>query len=1046
MTITSSIGLISGIDTKALIDQLIALESRPKALVQQRNTAIKTTQVALNEVSANILSFKLSLAGLTSGTSFDATASTSSDETAIAVTSSKDATPGTYNFTVKQLVGTQTTVTRGLTDAAFTKLAPQGTTLTFDRGEAKLSRSSSLSALNGGAGIARGLIRITDRSGASALVDLRAVASIDDVINKINESTTVSVFAELSGDSIKINDLSGATTGNLTVADVGVSAAGGTATSLGIAGSVAADNLTGTAINSLGRGTLLSSLNDGTGVRTFSGGDLKITAADGTVANVTVNGLTNVGELIDAVDTATAGKVTLAVDGGRFKLTDNTGGGGTLAVAAFSTSKAAVDLGLLGSDGDGDGEIAGLRVLAGFNSKLLKNLNGGQGVAGLAGSTQVALTPATNLADLFASTGITGEGTTATDIRITARDGTEVEVDVDSVAGGTVQDLLDLVNNATDKVTLAIDGQKLVLRDVTGSETSKLKVANLNNATTATQLGLVVNADAQRVRSKDLNPTGTADTAATIRVTNRAGGSFDVDLLGSESVSDVIDKINAASTAANAKVVASLNAAGTGLQLADATGDNGTLSVTDVSGNAAASLRLNKSVASSTLDTGSLQYRYLTEATRLDTLGVTRGQFKITDSSGQQATIDLTQGNELTLDDVMREINSRGIAVNARINDDGNGIVLEDTGLKSFAIKVEEDGSTTARDLGLLGAATAAGNDLDGSFSRSVAVSGSDTLKSIATKIAAAEIGINATVINDGSEGAPYRLSLQGDKAGKAGAFVFDDGGLGLASTNVAEAQDAVVFFGSADPAKALAVTSSSNRLDRLVPGVTVDLLKTTDEPVTVTVSRDDEGLIAAAEVFVTSFNRVISTIDKYDKYNADTNVRGVLLGDPTVTTARNRLYSLITQRNNELTSQYGALSQIGIRVVNGGSLSLDRDRFLDALANDREAVKNLFTFKEEDDGDLIAGGVGARLDDYLERLTDTTSGDFQRRNDTLNDQVEANNQRIKRMDGLLAAKRERLEKQFAAMETALAKMQDQSSALAGLSNIAAQARRSASS
>ena len=34
--ISSSVGLVSGIDTKGIIDQLMALESRPKAQLQNR--------------------------------------------------------------------------------------------------------------------------------------------------------------------------------------------------------------------------------------------------------------------------------------------------------------------------------------------------------------------------------------------------------------------------------------------------------------------------------------------------------------------------------------------------------------------------------------------------------------------------------------------------------------------------------------------------------------------------------------------------------------------------------------------------------------------------------------------------------------------------------------------------------------------------------------------------------------------------------------------------------------------------------------------------
>ncbi len=44
----------------------------------------------------------------------------------------------------------------------------------------------SLDELNGGDGVQRGKIRITDRSGASAVIDLSFARTVDDVLDAIN--------------------------------------------------------------------------------------------------------------------------------------------------------------------------------------------------------------------------------------------------------------------------------------------------------------------------------------------------------------------------------------------------------------------------------------------------------------------------------------------------------------------------------------------------------------------------------------------------------------------------------------------------------------------------------------------------------------------------------------------------------------------------------------------------------------------------------------------------------------------------------------------
>ncbi len=167
---------------------------------------------------------------------------------------------------------------------------------------------------------------------------------------------------------------------------------------------------------------------------------------------------------------------------------------------------------------------------------------------------------------------------------------------------------------------------------------------------------------------------------------------------------------------------------------------------------------------------------------------------------------------------MLGEINSRGLAINARVNDTGDGLILEDTGSGAVGISIAEDGSTTARDLDSLGTYQP-GEVIDGSFRKTVEVTATDTLSSIALKINDAKLGVTAAVINDGSPGAPFRLSLSSEKPGTGGAFTFDDGGLGFRVDNLSEAKDAVVFFGGDSPADSLLVTSKSNTLDTLIPG-----------------------------------------------------------------------------------------------------------------------------------------------------------------------------------------------------------------------------------
>lgn len=914
MSITSSIGLISGIDIEGLVEQLVAIEARPRNLIQQRNVVLQSQQAAFQSINAKLLALKNTTSTLTTASTFNPKVATSSNDGVISVTGSSSALPGNYSFRVNRLVSAQQTITKGFADTNASFIAPTGATFTFESAKARLDSTTGLSRLNGGDGVGRGYIRITDRSGATALIDLTAVVTAEDVVSQINNATTLNVYASVTDEGFILEDLTGQTTSNLVVQNVGTFT---TATDLGLVANVAASSITGTRVNNIGENTLLNDLNDGNGVQNKSGvSDFQIALQDGTTFNINLDDAVSLGDVIDAIDTATSSAVTVAINanGTGLELTDTTAGGSTFAITALNSSNAASDLGILQSDDDADGIITGTRTVAAINSKLLRNLNGGAGIT----------------------------------------------------------------------------------------------------------------------------------TPGTIDITNRSGATTTVDLSTAESISEVIDLINDA----GAGVTASLNQAGNGIKIKDNTGSTASnLVVADNSGTSATELNIVADVADDEIDSGNLQYAYITSSTRLDALGVTAGKFFITNSNGVSANVDLTQGNEITIGDVLAEINSRfgdGTIV-ARINDNGDGILLEDFGSGATTIKVAENGSTTAADLGILGESENPGDNLDGSFEKTVTIGTSDTLQEVVNSINDANIGISAGIVNDGSSATPYRLSLASESSGASAGFVFDDGGLDLQANTLSEAQDAVVFYGSNNPANSLLITSRTNTLDSVIPGASITLNSTSQESVQVTISKDETKIISSVRKLVTDFNGVIATLDQYDSYDEEAEERGLLLGDGTTGTLRSTLFRSFISSNGDLTTQYKSLAQVGITVGPGGtSLVFDESKFSEALNANPDAVENLFTFKEtDDDNETIAAGIGVSLNQMLARLTDSESGQVQSRIDVIDQQIALNTERIENLNDILESKRARLLSQFVAMETALAQMQGQSQALAGLQSISAQAQAS---
>ena len=1156
--ISSGVGLISGLPITDLVDQLIAVEARPRDLVEQRNAVLRSTQVAYQSINAHLLGLKDAAAGFISGQTFNQTRAFSSNESVLAVSSDNTALPGTYNLRVKQLVGAQQTVSRGYADTNATFVG--SATLSFDHGLSRLDSQTQLDDLNGGAGIERGRFRIIDRAGNTSILNLSDAVTVDDVVEAINTNLSVSVIASVSGDGLAITDNTGLTNNDLVIADIGTKT---TAASLGISGSSATGSIVGTAINTVSDGTPLARLNDGNGVRTAGGRtDFQITDALGFSFNINIEGQVTVGEVVELINIAAeavSSPVTASTtDGGHgITLTDSSGGGPIFAVTAMNNSFAAADLGILQADLDGNGIIDGKRLIASINSKLLRYINGGQGLApsvlqtrtfladlygtgldlpsadpdidivdrlgnthqvslnaertvgdlistfnvatggavtlsitgdrftvtdntggtgtmslntpsgvstvltqmGLSKSTTPGVLRSTTLlGELFDGAGLATLSDTSADIQVTDREGNTYGIDFSALK--TVGDLTLAFNTTTaGKVMLSISDtdNQFVVTDMTDG-TGNILVSDIDPSRLANKLGLdqvtdgakiigTVNTNPLTASSRTISslnaqpPPAVGSGVGIMRITNRVGVDIDVDLFAVSSISDICEAINTAG--APAGISAMINGAGNGLQVRDASGGAGDLIISDLSGTIALALGLVGTFSDNQVDGGDIDLQYLTESRRIEDLGVTRGSFRIFDSSGNNAVVDLTQGNEVTIQDVLAEINSRGLEINARLNDSGDGILIEDLGDGMAAIRVLEKGSSTADDLGILGEAINAGADLDGSLESTVTITVTDTLNTVRAKINAANVGVSATIINDGSAGAPFRLSLMADQAGTDGGFVFDDGGLGMEAFNLAKAQDAVLLFGGADPADALVIHSQSNTLSALIPGATIDLKTTSDQPVQITLSRDDATILGQAHRFVDAYNELLDTINTHDSFNSDTEGRGLLLGDPTVNSVKQAIINIIIRRNTELSGQFTALSQIGLTVGAGGRLSLDENTLRDALETDFIAVEQLFTLRQtelDEDGEEImtARGIGVVIDNLLERLTDPSFGPIQNRVDGINDQIRLNDRRIESLEAQLEAKRQRLLAQFVAMERALAQLQSQFAALSSFQPIAA--------
>ena len=798
---------------------------------------------------------------------------------------------------------TQQSISAGFADFDTTTVGAG--TITIERGGGELVNQTLLSQLNGGAGARRGMFRITDRSGATAIIDTTAAVTLDDVVKKINTSLDVSVKATIDGDRLVLTDLTGKTASNLVVADL---ADGKAAADLGIVADESSTTIAGTDINFLGSQTLLDQVNDGRGVRrAASGADFRITARDGTTIDVALGATRTVGEVIDAINAVGGTKVKADVAPGEngIRLTSTSGGTGTFSVTALNDSAAAADLGI--GTSTNSSVINGDPVLAGLNTVLVSSLRGGSGL-----------------------------------------------------------------------------------------------------------------------------------TLGKLSITDRAGASATIDLGSAKTVQEILDRI---SNNAAIDVTASLKPSGNGIQITDDTGEVGSLVISDVTSGTATTLGIAGTFGTTVtaVQGANLQRQWASANTLLKDYnggkGVTPGRFKIKNSDGLTVTIDLSAPGTIKLGQVIDKINAAGIGVTASINANGDGLLLTDTAGGAAKLTVEEVDATTAADLNIKGVAAA--TTIDGSFEKTITVAATDTLAEVQKKITDLGFGVSASIINDGTGLAPYRLSMTAKNTGRDGRVVIDAGATSLGTRNLVEAQNAAVFLGSEGAEQPLLITAGQNQVAGVIQGVTIELHGVSDNPVTLGVTRTPDKLVEDLTKFTDSFNELADKLKELTKFDVDTKERGLLLGESSVQTVETLSYSTFTSAVTSA-GRFRVLRDVGIRLVDGGKIEFDESKFREAYAADPDSVQKLFsasdTTTDVNGKQTVNGiGIGWLMETSFSRLIDPVDGVLTREGKTLDQTTHDFQDRIDALDKRLEQKRARLERQFAQMESVLANLQSQQSALGAL-------------
>ncbi len=165
-------------------------------------------------------------------------------------------------------------------------------------------------------------------------------------------------------------------------------------------------------------------------------------------------------------------------------------------------------------------------------------------------------------------------------------------------------------------------------------------------------------------------------------------------------------------------------------------------------------------------------------------------------------------------------------------------------------------------------------------------------------------------------------------------------------------------------------VTSSTNNIEGVIEGVTLDLMKEdSNTTLTLNIEHDVEAVKANIQNFVDQYNEVMSYINSQFSYDEEEeSTGGILFGDGTLSSVKGDLTSLLTQTIWGVDSDFSILGLVGINLDNDLLLSIDETELTGYLETNFNDVMALFVGQGTTSGSTL---------EYVGHTRDTEAGEY---------------------------------------------------------------------
>ncbi len=232
--------------------------------------------------------------------------------------------------------------------------------------------------------------------------------------------------------------------------------------------------------------------------------------------------------------------------------------------------------------------------------------------------------------------------------------------------------------------------------------------------------------------------------------------------------------------------------------------------------------------------------------------------------------------------------------------------------------------------------------------------SSNNTLEGVKNAINEANIGVTASIVNDGSG---YRLLMNSDRTGEENSIeirVSDTGdgnnldAAGLSALAFNSDSNNLIQTASAQNASftinGLAISSAENSIKGVIDDVDIELKSISGSgPTSIAITQDKAGVKDAVSDFITGYNDFINTANNLMAYDAQTGTAGALQGDYSARSVVGQLRGVLSSQVEGFAGPFSTLSEIGISTQSDGTLQLDSAKLDKALGDNFSDVVGIF-------------------------------------------------------------------------------------------------------